>query len=677
MTDPSIRRHGWNLSCRVEAPIATTGVENSRLGLDQIYLRTEDGKIAISGDQIRGLFRHFLTEVIRRESKLIVAGEFSESERLVSLQQFRAWFGLEARQFRDEARASNAGRSLDEYLGANPAALSSSGQDGGAIGRACLTIRDLVLSQVESETTNSRDDPKMRAAHDRTRIRINRDRGSVKSGSLLVREQSFPTGTKLDFESREAANGSREGCPGIVLYGTDADAKCFEAAFALFEKALPALGAMKSAGFGNVLALKPEPTKGEPLPVVLHSDDEMADEVTRLHLRLSDPLLVEPNVSSGNLQQSAAVISGAVIKAAIAEYGAMADPDFQQKYGEVLSSLIVRCAIPIASAGSIRERPRVAPFSLVWTEDANGKGIGFRDAFEDGAEPGLFYRFSANFKSRQKDFVDVYYPSHDARTVSRTRTAIEWGAWHAMAEKLFNYQMIGVSQTLWTVDIVLPAAASPETKRKANDLICFLRSGFIQIGKTRSDLGAEVYSRQSIGSTPKNGPEGRVWRIALQTDANLLTIDDVERLRAGEDLRDVYWDTFLRILADGLERLRVPGPDMDTLIGAIAEDRFDFVAQHAWHGGAKAVRYRQAEGGGYYPYLMTRKGSVFLISEQPEPPDNVVVAMNRIMEDLALRGLPTAEADWQRNPFVRENGYGEVLIDQRDVAIALNLANTR
>ena len=652
MSEHRLTRFTWSLSCKVRAPLATTATENAPYGIDQDYLRDEDGRILISGDQVRGLFLHFVAQVRAEERN----AEVDEEGQLLGDARIAAFFGRQGLQLSDAAES--------DYQGEEMLLTDTT--------RGRLVIRDLALDEVDEPGGEI-------GSFDRTRIRIDRVRGSVETGSLLVRRQEHPTGEVLSFSSRTTPAGASETVvDGVVLYGTDEDAAAFERAFGLFAQLVPGIGAMKSSGFGEFAAPL---TLSERRSLTLSSSEVNwgDDPVVPLVLTFSDPLLVEPALASGNLQQSAEVISGSVIKAAIAEYGAMLfGSDFQREYGGLLSRLTIRAARPHETPlagdwdGQAFSRCRTIPFSLVIVEGDDGGRFG--DYF---SAPPLEaeLRFRCNFKSDEFDALRMDYPSRTVGRVTRTRTAIASGKWHAEDEKLFNYQMVSARYHGWQTLLVLPSDLSEAEEGKLADLVGLIQSGGIQVGKTRADMRAHwlrLVRQDDLRAAPLEEGGRRVWRMTLQTPAHILTSDRFGDLRSGSDgLRRAY----IVALKECIEMIaadigiRETGVEASEVIDAVDWSGFDFLTQHTLFGGDRAARYRQVDAS-YHPFLMTDAGSVFVIPERTDCSPAVSGALQRVLDDIALRGLPTIERDWRLEPFVRENGYGEVAVDWRDRAIA-------
>jgi len=84
----------------------------------------------------------------------------------------------------------------------------------------------------------------------------------------------------------------------------------------------------------------------------------------------------------------------------------------------------------------------------------------------------------------------------------------------------------------------------------------------------------------------------------------------------------------------------------------------DFAALQYWSGGPRFVGRKSSRSDGYYPWLMTHAGSVFILADVDE-----------VKLLAALRcGLPAAEnRTWKDCPFLPQNGYGEIVAGDDDL----------
>jgi len=620
-------RHVWRVSLIVAAPFTTGSTENAERGFDDAQLRDADGTPMVAGSHLQGLLRHFLGDVHRAEQEAGIGG----SDKLVPRDVFFEWFGRPGRQLANAEEQEDA-KDYDDP-GEQPDVLTENR-------RARLTFRDLKLAVREP-----------RERRDRDRIRIDVERRSAKAGAWLTSEQMFPTGAEVSY-SNDAA---------LVLYGTVGEAENLTRVFSLFKESLPAIGGDKGAGFGKVVDLSIKAIESRPFAIPETGASVVGNTTTRCGFRLAQPLLVDPELLSGNLLRSSIDIPGAALKAALAESGRTAHSGgtdaFDEEFGAVLSRIVVRHALAAAPHSS--RRRTTFPFSLAAAVHEDGKEV-FVDCFADGAEE---LRFAVDFKSYHKSALKAYYSVFDFEPalLTRTRTAIREGEFTAEPHRLFNHQAVSPRGVEWHTEFFMPEGFTDEDRAKAGQLLALFGSGAVQIGKLRSDI-VDVRFDRDCTSRMAEPADARApvksWRMKVESPAWLLGMDEVYALYRGADLRNVYRQRMQALL----------GPAH----AAVDWEQFSFFAQHDWSGGRRAVRYKQQDDGGYYPYLLTRPGSVFRFLERDGSGEEERDALARAMSGFAARGLPAArhDASWRNCPFVPENGYGEVTIDGADLSIS-------
>jgi hypothetical protein len=622
-----IMRHEWRVSLVVAAPFTTGSTENAERGLDDAQLRDEDGMPIVAGTHLQGLFRHFLSDVHAAELEEGIA----DAEKLVAREVFFGWFGRPGRQLVNAEEQEDAGDYDDPAE--QPDVLTDNR-------RARLTFRDLTLDGLEP-----------RERHDRDRIRIDVERRSVRAGAWLTTEQLLPTGDAVSYSSDNA----------LVLFGTTEEAKQINEVFSLFKESLPAIGGDKGAGFGKVIDLSIDDVASRPFVIPATGLTVASGTTIPCRFLLAQPLLVDPELLSGNLLRSAIDIPGAALKAALAEAGEMAhggdETSFGVEFGSVLARIVVRHALAAPSRSGSRRT--TFPFSLAAATADDGEEV-FIDAFAEGIDE---LRFAVNFKERHRNSLKAFYPSFDFEPalLTRTRTAIRRGEFTAEPHRLFNHQAVSPRDIEWRTEFVVPESFTPGECDKVGRLLALFASDAVQIGKLRSEIvnvrfESDQPNRRAEPVEPRAA--ARSWRMKVDTPAWLLGIDEVRDLHGGTDLRTVYRQRMQALL----------GPARS----AVDWEQFGFFAQHEWSGGRRAVRYKQQGDGGYYPYLLTRPGSVFRFVERDDAGEEEREALAHALSRFAAYGLPVARSDasWRNCPFVPENGFGEVTIGGDDVSIS-------
>lgn len=434
-----------------------------------------------------------------------------------------------------------------------------------------------------------------------TRVKIDDETGSVQSGALAVIELPYPLGQKVVFEGQML----------LWLPEGEADATLAELKRAL--KMIPAVGGLKSVGFGWVLnadlTVERKDTLAAPQP------KDIADERVYLTLTFDRPLLVDAERLAGNVFRGRAVIPGAVLKGALARRLERAGV----VCGQDLSDVVFGHAFPLQADGkTLSHLP--SPLSVVADQD----GATVRDLLlEDGAAPllnGKAPLFAIDWKNggavRAKlGLLDDRDFEHD----TRTRTAINEKTGTSEEAQLFSYAALIPGDCRWRCELDQGKADG----KVFRTLLAMLEQGLDGIGKTGATASITVAPATLPAAAPLSG-QADLWAVTLRTPALL---NDPDALRDGRTLLDdykAYW----------AER----GATLKT-----------FFARQWLAGGYQAMRFR-TDKTLYQPYLLTEPGSVFLLHGD----------LGTVLGGLLRSNLPIRPKglDWRTCPFMPENGYG-------------------
>jgi CRISPR/Cas system CSM-associated protein Csm3 (group 7 of RAMP superfamily) len=612
-----VSRHSWPLSLTMEAPFLFPGLDGQALGVDKSFVRDQHGRICIPGEHLKGHFAHFLGRVAELEKAASDAG--SAFAPLVPEAMLKNWFGAVGSQFLDRQ--------------------TSGGADGD---RARLFFRDLGLAA----TRNGKSEPGLQ----RTRIRIDRERGHAKAAHWLVAEQIAATGAKVAFSSAPPAEPLSGVDEGAVLIGTEEEASAFEAAFAQFALWQSQIGAMRSAGFGRIVekTLLLGKRSSTPFNIPDASIAQSGTVAHRFNVRLDAPFLIDPILGTGNVQLSSSDIPGAAIKAALADAGRLADPAFDAVFAKVLSALVISNARRVQNAASAASR--ALPRSIV----RMGKRIA------DG--------FDATLTEPLKDFSDLKTAELDRiwlqtsgfneltpGTMTRTRTAVTEFTESAAEAQLFSYRLINPAKQMWAFEVAIPRSLAADEEKLAKRLLAFIATGALHVGKTKSRL---ITVELVAGTQPPVVVADGAFRITLESDARLLADDDLDILADGGDMPAIYAGRLKALLKTAAASAGIK----IELDAALDWQAFDLRCSHRLAGGVKAIRAAKATGTTYRPFVLTSRGSVFRLPVRATNDGKVSAELRKLLDHVALYGLPSPEPDWKKNPFVPQNGFGAVSI---------------
>lgn len=584
----TVFRHEIPLSLTLVSPFATRGPA-ARDTFDLPLARNEKGELILPGPLVLGVVRAALTRLVE---------ELSGDEKSRLDAEIRALFGSGSRRDRGTTQAA--------WQVANEPA------------RAQLAIRDLVLDEASAakQLQNSKDYP---------RIQLDECLGSVNEGFLQFVALPFLVGEEVTFTGTVDVKAS------IVAP---------ERAQTLLRKALalvPAIGAIKSSGFGKVAGVDVGPA-AVPIAAAVTAKRWAAGDLLEVTYSVDRPFLVGGRMASANLFEGSPVIPGGAIKGTLAE-ALTRSSRMTDAMRDFLAGLVIGHAFPRPASGQQSWQP--LPLSVA-TATHKKRAIVFdrlRATHLDDPPRRQGKALTLAYLPDMKDIrnnsplraqlgLDCETPSYVVRT--RTKIDAERGnaAFGDGAGQLFSYAAVSPSGFVWVGRWVLPEDADATL---AGEVEAFLQQGIVGLGKT----GALIKAIDVRIVTPAASLPAPPYALTLMTPAAL---NDVDALRHGCSLADdyaAYWRCRRYTLTQ-------------------------FFASQQLVGGYVALRY-PPKAGRCEPYLLTEPGSVFLV----EPAEGAVP-----IEQLLRHGLPPNDwidrRTWEGTPFLPTNGFGEVRLNVVD-----------
>jgi hypothetical protein len=478
-----------------------------------------------------------------------------------------------------------------------------------------------------------------------TRVEIHDTQGVVKTGALQLLELTAPMGKVVYFT----------GDVQVV-----ADENRADDIQSLLQKVLPLLGSIgsiKSSGFGEVIEdqstltlTSSQPLHNPPLQPV---SSWPYGERLRLRVTFDRPVLFDSTHLADNATASAAIIPGAAFKGALADRLQHASGVLPEA-GDIataLSQMHFSHAFPIDNQA--RPLSEALPQSLVAAQD--GMDVIFGDAINAPTNQGamigqgaaLFVSdWKGDWYSRARDLLG-WSDQQPPATLARTHTAINAESRSAAEGKLFTTHLQGVTDHAgtpfpWQIDIDLGRVPVGAPRAIAQHLVMMLlNDGLYGMGGT----GASARFKIAAGTiAPPALPSASRLCLRLRTPAVLFHANDAWPSQGKEVAPfEVYKAYFARY---------APGA---TLCASFAQQRF---------AGGYQARRRRAYGDFYFPFVVTEPGAVFLL----DCPDQ---ESRRAVADLVRWGLtpwPYHDKDmtWQTCPFMPENGYGALAVEDLD-----------
>ena len=458
----------------------------------------------------------------------------------------------------------------------------------------------------------------------RYRVRIDEDTGAADDGALQVIECPWPAGAEVAFD-------------GSIYARVDSDdEKLLQDWLLRGLNAITALGANKGNGFGRLVrvevTLHDASATPPQLPTTLSATDRVGIRICPL-----DPFcFASPAVGPRNHFNAQIKVPGGAIIAAIARRRDLEPARFPALV-EQLDSLVATQAHPVvAGAGN---RPIALPISVVTTSR------GFRDIV-DWSVPGTVDDeaplFAVDWKDDVRDACLARLNPQAAvpEKLLLIRTAIDPDTKTSAEDQLFSMETVCPGDHDWLANLDLSGCTDPA--QVLEELRVLFAEPLTHLGKTKARALVKVEPPYPFSQTTVRHDAGTL-RLYLQSSTALL-LDGFRAPASGgqQSLHQAYDEAWRELSAGALSLAHFFAAQQ--LVGG----------EHWWRRGGFSGTYR--------PLLLTCAGSVFVLDvHDPKQAATIV-------DDWCRRGLPQRRdirggGDWRRNPWIAQNGYGEVLVD--------------
>lgn len=637
---PQRIRSIYDIRLAIRSPFLFRGLSAKLFGLDATQIRDEDGRPIIPSDQVRGIVREGLELLAAYTEPRVI-----EPDDILSL------FG------RPSARTGEK----DDGRGNTNAPI-----------RGRIHFSDLTApGTLEDE---ERADLARNASRETTRVKIDPETGAAETGALQVLELVAPFGDVVPFDGEIVVYEDKAGSLGDLI----------SKALALH----PSVGAFKTSGFGEIVHASSRVTLRPQVAATAASIPTPTDGVVRLRVTFDRPVMVSTDKVADNADLGAVVLPGAVFKGALAD-GMRQRGDDPEGNG-VLSRMVfghafpesatrgqrIHLPLPLSMVAETKPRPDGSEIVEIVYGDAMDVDFG-RGAFLKGCQTPA--KFTTDWKEAwfyetdgplaRPSFIDVppVARTHVAinaeaetgrRAYSGSGTAANQALYTTLARsvrrKLDDGSMIDRS---WLFDIALQQLSEVERAEALKLIARMAAEGLDGIGRTGARARLSVVSSiEPEQPMPRHGHPGE-FTLMLLTPALLLDPKAI-------------WDAHGRELASARDAyaayFRVALGDDVTLL--------NFFAEQELAGGYQARRFRPYGANEYFPFLLTRPGSIFRFGGDAENP--------RLAQWLRA-GLPlphlegAAKLDWRNCPYVPENGFGHFttlhLSDERTAKLVDNV----
>ena len=460
------------------------------------------------------------------------------------------------------------------------------------------------------------------------RIRIDEDKGTVEKGMLAFIEQIAPPGEELAFSGR------------ITALLEEDDAKRFGKALEKALKLIPAIGAMKSVGFGEVVSTQVQSSSPETTgqaALSLPNAESVTFEVT-----FDRPLIIDSRKEADNLVVGSEVIPGGAIKGALAWL--LGVQGRITEFSDALSQIVISHAFPLDDENK-EELAHPIPLCMASFKHKDkyifkcDLGGGDKPLVLNGQAP--FYPPDWKADAFEAAKTQLGYPTKAVlRREQRTRVAIDYEKGAAEESQLFTEVAIseridGKKKRRWRFTIARNGADETEFQQ----LLEYLCGGLFNLGRTNATMTVEeIREADAPGLEPFDG-EDSIYAVMLLTpavilDALALLDEQGEWAKSAKEAYQDYWKHVL--------------PDAELV---------DFMASQRWAGGYLGLRFRPYGNDIYYPFMLTEPGSVFLLRL---PNGGKEKLENFLRHNLPHAPLNGQEPTWKESPFVPKNGYGRI-----------------
>jgi hypothetical protein len=484
------------------------------------------------------------------------------------------------------------------------------------------------------------------------RLKIDSATGAGEEGMLQFIEQREAPGAEITFAGTWRA------------WLTEAEATAMPNWIAKGLSWHTQLGAFRNIGFGAVVSAavtieSPTQADEQKLSAFVAGRQHLP---RGLILRFTQPLAVGNRLVNGNLFISSDVIPGAAIKGALAT--------MLQAQGLPVPAWFDHLRITQARPSADGRRPAPLPLNLVakdaevWELRDNGLPMHNNEAL----------KYSYDWKSAALNTARQRQSWGRTRDYLRVRTAIEGGL--AADKSLFAYQCkvadtnpatsTGTeSTTCWAATLDLPDSQATAWVEVAQS---FSGGTIGPLGKTDAFAAVElVPGLAPVWDSKPDVAGDQEVHLLLTSDGLIFPSHSVQGPSSAEP------GALLKVYAEAFQN--IASATIGAHDGCLALTRF-FATQRFAGGDYLRRRRPGQEGADYSPYVLTEAGSVFVFEIKDPTKAAALLALWQ------QHGLPLSAAVmkahggcWQTNPYLPQNGYGEVCVNPQHGFAALPRSN--
>lgn len=456
-----------------------------------------------------------------------------------------------------------------------------------------------------------------------TRIAIDDETGAVKTGHLQLVELIAPVGEHVTFTGHVD-----------FIAANDVEARETVERLDTALNLVHAIGAFKTAGFGRVegRSISEPECLGPVVPATPFKEPHFT-----LTFALDRPLLVDTEQITNNVFKGSSTIPGSVLKGALARRLEAAGRLATGAENRAFSRLRVGHAVPTVEGE--RADP-VMPLSLAVGADFDGE---WQDAaqWSEGEVPPV-----KEPVAYQPDWKHAHNPE-TIRTEKLSRTRVKIDAERGAADDGNLFTQVAVSPFVggkpvhWQAEITwLDDATSDEEAHLA--AFCAALQKLRNIGKNNAIMEDSQHSDLSGNSVELTGDQ---VRIVLTTPHLMLHCTAMENEGEFHEALGDYWKS---VCGSGLALAWSDGaPNVFTM--------------QTLAGGEVMRKFPGMDGQTVEPFVLMDAGSIFVLDVRD------AVKATTTLAEWRRFGLPPGlhfgPEDWDKCPYLPENGYGAVAIN--------------
>ncbi len=485
--------------------------------------------------------------------------------------------------------------------------------------------------------------PPARAKKTSTGIKMDPLRKAGQEGAIQVMEKPFEAGGRAEFA-------------GVCWFFAqdDTEIDSLMADLAVLFSWLTSLGADRTVGFGQFLGAGLDKSGSRVVDIPEHPEAiPPPAEVMDFGFQLLEPFCIAQKRLTQYLFEGSEIIPGGALKGTLGSMlmemlgcdGSTVDGSLPQPWdalGNHFHEIRFTHAFP-----SSNSRPNLPPLSLVKFGEGEARDVALEDEpplqnDSDGTLSAPAFRI--DWKDSSAVMTAFGWPK--LQRDLRVRHEHDPEKRRAKDEQLFAYESIAPREEVtWRGSLDLSRVSASSRPQVWGCLKTLLALGLHGLGKTKARTG-EVAVK--TGYAAEVAARDGLFVLTLQTPA--LLCDPQDAADPAASLFDLYKGVWAGLSSEAS--------------GSAALDLVQFFARQSLKGGYLGQRFKAR--GSYNPFFLTEAGSVFVLKpiagREAQATERVKVWRNYGLP------LPTWVKDrygdgWRENPFLPENGYGEIAVN--------------